>query len=244
MPHARALVAVSPYDETPRAGLIRLLVQLGRNDEAEQQYLLGLRVLKEVGVVSSGALAAARRRSPVGEASPTPAPEAAPAGKIDVGLSSGLVGRDAEAARLAGLFDEVRAGRGPRFALVRGEPGIGKTRLVEAVSALARGSGATVLQASAYESESIRPFALWIDALHRQDAAASRQVFSEQEAGNRDLLFDRLSEYVAANAGDDALVLVFDDLHWCDESSAAAIHYVARMNREKRIFGILRFESG
>ena len=30
-----------------------------------------------------------------------------------------------------------------------------------------------------------------------------------------------------------------DDVHWCDDSSAAAIHYVARMNRDKPVFGIL-----
>ena len=32
---------------------------------------------------------------------------------------------------------------------------------------------------------------------------------------------------------------MFDDLHWGDESSAAALHYVARTNREQPLFGIL-----
>jgi len=239
LPHARALVAVLPYDESPRAGLIRILVALDRNDEAEQQYRLGLRMLKEVGVASSGALAAARRRPTRDEADTVRQPSPVALDPIDVGLSSGLVGRDKEATTLARLLDEVRAGNGARFALVRGEPGIGKTRLVEAVTALAGGAGATVLQAGAYESGSIRPFALWTDALHRHDASAAKAVFGEKDAGDRDKLFDRLSEFVAGHAADDTLVLVFDDLHWCDESSAAAIHYVARMNRERRLFGIL-----
>ncbi|MEX0870541.1 MAG: hypothetical protein WDZ65_01920, partial [Aquisalimonadaceae bacterium] len=35
------------------------------------------------------------------------------------------------------------------------------------------------------------------------------------------------------------VVLLFDDMQWCDESSAAALHYVARMNRDRPLFGIL-----
>jgi class 3 adenylate cyclase len=46
-----------------------------------------------------------------------------------LGLESPLVGRAAELEQLTGLFDLVRAGRG-RAALVLGEPGIGKSRLI------------------------------------------------------------------------------------------------------------------
>jgi predicted ATPase len=41
----------------------------------------------------------------------------------------GLVGRDAELGRLAGLLDDLRAGRGAAV-LVEGEPGIGKSALL------------------------------------------------------------------------------------------------------------------
>jgi len=239
LPHLRALVNLSPYDEALRARLVQALLASGRNDEADQQYGLGLRMLKEAGVAPTGALNAARQRQQPEPASRAAAPGSAPIRQPAVELSSGLVGRDREAAEMAALLDTVRAGGGARFALIRGEPGIGKTRLIEAVSALAKGSGATVLHASAYESESIRPFALWIDALHRHDPAASREIFSESEAGNRDLLFDRLSEFVARQSRGQPVVLVLDDLHWCDESSAAAIHFVARMNRDEAVLGLL-----
>ncbi|MEJ2130738.1 MAG: hypothetical protein P8Y95_03735, partial [Gammaproteobacteria bacterium] len=33
--------------------------------------------------------------------------------------------------------------------------------------------------------------------------------------------------------------LIFDDVHWCDESSAAALHYVARTNRQRPLLGVL-----
>ena len=61
LPHARALVGVSPYDEESRASLIRFLVALGYLEEAEQQHQLGLRMLKEVGVIPQGLMQAARR---------------------------------------------------------------------------------------------------------------------------------------------------------------------------------------
>ena len=242
LPHARSLVSISPYDEEIRASLIRILVSLSHADEAEQQYKLGLRMLKEVGATASGLMQAALRKKPatpvVAETAAEPAAPTATAG-TEVGRASGMVGRDAEAADLASLFDSVRSTGKCRFALIRGEPGIGKTRLVESMTALARGAGAAVLHASAYESETIRPFALWIDALHWYRAGAATKVFADREAGNRDRLFDHISEFIRKESAQRPVALVFDDIHWCDDSSAAALHYVARMNREQPVFGIL-----
>jgi len=243
LPHARALVGLSPYDEDSRALLIRLLVKLGYLDEAEQQYQMGLRMLKEIGVVPQGAMHAARRQ-PAAPEPPAAATRRAVTAKPAVELGSGLVGREDEASRLADLYRQLKANGKAQFALLRGEPGIGKTRLMEAVVALARGDGADVLTASAYESESIRPFALWIDALHRDDPAAFSGIFVDQEAGNRDRLFDRLGEFIASRSRERSLLLVFDDFHWCDESSAAALHYVARWNREHPVLGILSARDG
>jgi len=240
LPYARSLVAISPYDEELRALLIGLLVTLKHNDEAEQQYELGLRMLKEVGVIPTGAMHAARRRAPDNSISDEPASvKQQPAPTAEIEMASGLVGRAGEAEGMIRLFNEVRDKQGAHVALVRGEAGIGKTRLIESVSAFARGAGAAVLTANAYESESIRPFALWIDALHRDDPAVSGEIFGDHAAGNRDRLFDLLSDFVTSRSADRPLVLVFDDIHWCDDSSAAAIHYVLRMNRDRPVFCIL-----
>jgi DNA-binding SARP family transcriptional activator len=243
LPHARALVSLSPYDEDARALLIRLLVSLGYLEEAEQQYRMGLRMLKEIGVVPQGALHAARRQPAAGEP-PAADITRATAPKTIVELGSGLIGRNEEASRLAGLYEQVKTSGKAHFTLLRGEPGIGKTRLMETVAALARGDGAVVLTASAYESESIRPFALWIDALQRDDPAAFSGIFIDEEAGNRDRLFDRLAEFIASRSRETPVVLAFDDFHWCDDSSAAALHYVARWNRERPVFGILSAREG
>ena len=53
LPHARALVGLSPYEESYRATLIRLLNAARQPGEAEEQYQLGLRMLKEAGIPSS-----------------------------------------------------------------------------------------------------------------------------------------------------------------------------------------------
>ena len=242
LPHARALVAISPYDEETRASLIRILIGLNHTDEAAQQYELGLRMLKEVGATATGLMVAALRKKTAIATAAEPAGLAAPpptAAGTEMGRASGMVGRDAEARDLTSLFESVRTTGKCRIALIRGEPGIGKTRLVEAMTALARGAGAAVLNASAYESESIRPFALWIDALHWYQAGAATAVLGDREAGHRDRLFDHISEFIRKESKQRPVVLVFDDIHWCDDSSAAAIHYVARMNREQPVFGIL-----
>jgi len=246
LPHARALAGLSPYDEESRAALVRLLLTLGYRDEAEQQYQMGLRMLKEIGVVPQGVLQAACRQAPrpatVVMSEPETRQDAATGPVMEPG--SGLVGRDHEAAKLAALYHGVKKGGQAHFALLRGEPGIGKTRLTEAIVALARRDGAAVLSASAYESESIRPFALWIDAMHREDQAAMAEIFIDQEAGDRGRLFDRLGEFVAGRCREQPLMLLFDDFHWCDDSSAAALHYIARWNRERPLFGILAAREG
>src|SRR5688500_13744814 len=61
LPHAFVCVRIEPYDEEARARLIALLVALGRPDQATQQHQLGLRLLKEAGAQSTGALARALR---------------------------------------------------------------------------------------------------------------------------------------------------------------------------------------
>lgn len=61
LPHVRALVGLSPYEESHRATLIRLLNAARQFGEAEEQFQLGLRILKEAAIPSSGALLAARR---------------------------------------------------------------------------------------------------------------------------------------------------------------------------------------
>lgn len=235
--HARALVSLLPYDEAVRATLIKLLVALGRQEEAEQHHRLGMRMLEEVGAESTGALFAAWRGAP-GNAPPRAAPRAAPRETVAVPTRDLLVGRDLERARLANLLADVAEHGYAQVLLIRGDPGIGKTRLLDVMATHARQTGAFLLEASAFESDAIRPFALWIDGFRRlgEDAPS---LFESAAEDTRDQLFARLSDFIARETADRPVVLLFDDLQWCDESSIAALHYAARMNRERPLLTVL-----
>ncbi|MEO8179025.1 MAG: AAA family ATPase [Deltaproteobacteria bacterium] len=237
IPHARALVGLSPYEEAHRATLIRLLNAARQFSEAEEQYQLGLRMLKEAGLRSSGALLAARR-APRIDAPPQREPVAPLPPGVAV-LRHGLFGREAVTVLIADALAEVTRQKRTVLLLLSGAAGIGKTRLLEVALSLGRERGAFLLQAAAFETDAIRPFALWIDALRNLDPVLHDQIFGDTDVGNRDRLFARLSDLVARESADRPVLLLFDDLQWCDESSAAALHYVARMNQGRAFLGLL-----
>jgi DNA-binding SARP family transcriptional activator/predicted ATPase len=245
IPFARALVGLSPYEEGQRATLIRLLNAARQFGEAEEQYQLGLRMLHEAGARSTGALAAARRAPRID--APPPAREIiAPIADVapTSALTRGLFGRQAVTAQIADALAEVTRKCRSAVQLLNGAPGAGKTRLLEVSLSLARAQGAFVLQAAAFEADTIRPFALWIDALRSLDPALHDRTFADADIGNRDRLFSRLSELVARESEQRTVVVVFDDVQWCDESSAAALHYVGRMNRGKPFLALLSARDG
>ena len=73
--YARTLVEIDPFAEAPRATLVRLLAQVGRREEAEQHYAMGMRLLAEAGTPSTGELRRAwqdHRPSPLPQAAPMP----------------------------------------------------------------------------------------------------------------------------------------------------------------------------
>jgi predicted ATPase len=81
--------------------------------------------------------------------------------------SRAFVGRDREVAELVAALEDANAGRGRLF-LITGEPGIGKTWLVEHVAALATAHGIRVYWGHCWEGGGAPPFWPWgqvIDAL-------------------------------------------------------------------------------
>lgn len=244
IPFAHALVGLSPYEEGQRATLIRMLNAARQFGEAEEQYQLGLRMLREIGARSTGALLAARRpprfdapplREPV-----APVVEAAPMSA----LTRGVFGREQLLHQIADTLGEVSAKQRASVRLLSGAPGVGKTRLLEVSRALPLAREAFVLQAATFETDAIRPFSLWIDALRALEPALAERIFADADSGNRDRLFARLSDLIAREAEKRAVLLLFDDVQWCDESSAAALHYVIRSNRGKAIYALLAARDG
>jgi DNA-binding SARP family transcriptional activator len=258
LPHARALAVADPLDEAARAGLIRTLGATGRRVEAEEHFEAASRLLKELGRPASAALEAARLSAR--EAAPARASEAAPVPE-ERPLSSagpGFYGRRPERDRLVRSLDDAAASRKARAFLVTGEPGLGKSRLLDEVRRAARRRGGTVLEGRAFEAEAGRPFGPWADALSdlapgtagpglMADVEALLKGRAEEGAPprSRDRLFGAVDELLAERAAAAPLVLLaLDDVHWLDAASAELLHFVARTSRHRALVVVLTAREG
>ena len=164
---------------------MRLYFELGRRAAALRQYQQCVVVLQR----EIGAEPEAETRQLYEEILRE---RSAPRGVESVGLATGhrlvrwslsssaplsvtpMVGREVEKERLRGPCSTGRWVAGARLVIVRGEAGIGKTRLVVDLAACAAGRGARVLFGRSSQSEQILPFGPWVDAIragHVTDAA-------------------------------------------------------------------------
>jgi DNA-binding SARP family transcriptional activator len=257
LPHARTLAAIDPLDETSRAGLVRLLAATDRRREAQQQYEAACRLRQELGASASGELEAAWRGVRDSLALPPAGREPGPAPPPSPQAIPGLVGRQRERKRLEGALEASRAD-GARVLLLTGEPGLGKSRLLEELRQMARARGGTLLEGRAFEAEAGRPFGPWTDALRQlapsavasatsADLAALLPELAREDGAprSRDRLFAAVLELVgerAANAP--PVVLALEDVHWLDAASAELLHYITRSSRHRPLLFVLTARAG
>ena len=149
-----------------------------------------------------------------------------------------LIGRKAEQATLRIFVDGAVHGQGGAL-LVTGEPGMGKTVLLDDIAA--GRSDVTTLRASGRESDADLPFATLaellrpakreIDVLPGPQAQALRKALGfEKAAGVGDGLAVGVAilGVLAALALRRPVLAVVDDLQWVDEPSRASLSFVAR----------------
>ncbi|SDD50250.1 Response regulator containing a CheY-like receiver domain and an HTH DNA-binding domain [Geodermatophilus telluris] len=149
-----------------------------------------------------------------------------------------LVGRAAELERVDRLLDGARGGR-PGLLVVEGDAGVGKTAVLQAAAARARGFGQVT--ARGVESEAALPHAALGELLGPLrpllgevppgQAAALAAALGWGPAdvpGDRHLVAAGTLSLLAAAALRAPLLVVVDDLQWVDPESAAAVLFAAR----------------
>jgi DNA-binding CsgD family transcriptional regulator len=149
----------------------------------------------------------------------------------------GLTDRRAERGVLDGLAEAVRAGES-RVLVVHGEPGVGKTALLEYLAA--RAAGCRVLRVSGVESEMELAFAglhqLCAPLLGRlgvlpgpqREALRTAFGMSEGPAPDRFLVGLAVLGLLAGAAVERPVVCLVDDAQWLDCASAQVLAFVAR----------------
>lgn len=259
LPFARTLVREHPYDEPARVTLLRLLAAADRRSEAEQQFEAGQRILREAGV-GSAALTAAWRALKVGTPTKSPqpansqpdAPREPPLFPCAPDSGAALIGRRSEMRRLLAVLGEVEGGGGVRVALLKGEPGLGKSALaLELVRATASRTGG-VLLGHAYEVERDQPFGPWIEALDGLPVVEAAVGAGVPDLGRhsdvamaRERLFASVVETVSDRARQrPPLLLVLEDIHWLDEASSALMHHVVRAVSRAPVMVVLTAREG
>jgi DNA-binding SARP family transcriptional activator len=244
--HARTRVSIDPLSEAAHVDVIVLLARLGRKREALAQYETCSRILAaELGAKPSARLVHARSLigAPASSAPPSKATLAAttpPTEGTRAPARQPLVGRSTEQAAIGERIAAAAAGGAPAALLFLGEPGIGKTRLLEVVADGARAAGGAVLAGRGFEGEMVRPYGAWVDALRsvalggaveglRVELTALLPELGADGTGiDRNRLFEAVARLVARMAERAPLAIVLDDLQWLDEASAALLHHVAR----------------
>ncbi len=240
--YARQLVGYDPLAEENHREVMRLCALLGQPAAAERQYRSCSEVLaEELGVEPSWETAELHDRIQ-SEASNAAAPMVA-LGELD----TPIIGRSRERAVLLGRIDELLNGQGGLI-LIEGDPGIGKSRLVEDLADAADWRGVRLLSTANTEVSRMRPYhaiqsvlspavtglrgehlAEVTDQIWLQHAAEVlpdlRQYVTVPTA--RSLLPEeeatRMTEALArvllAQGGLGPTLVVLEDVHWCDDDS-------------------------
>lgn len=153
-----ALIAEHPLRERPRGQLMLALYRSGRQAEALEAYREARATLvEELGIDPSRTLQELEKAILTQDLS-LDVPVARPAVAAPPRLA--IVGREAELARLWAAFEEAVSGRGG-VAVVTGEPGIGKTTLVEELQRQASAAGTTTALGRCWEAGGAPPYWPW-----------------------------------------------------------------------------------
>ena len=175
-----------------------------------------------------------------------------------------MIGRESELAELRALFDEALAGN-PRVAVIGGEAGIGKSRLISEFTEGAADDALVVVGQCVDFGAVDVPYAPLAGLLRGIVAEYGVEAVTEAAGANRDTLW-RLTEPERASGSKDddsgvnrpselltalferfaairPLVVVIEDLHWADPATLDVLRFAARVLTRGPILIVLSYRS-
>ena len=168
-----------------------------------------------------------------------------------------FVGRGKEMSKIARLLTQITADQG-QVTLIAGEPGIGKSRLLQEMTILASQQGFQPLSAHCYKVEQTMPYQPLIDLARqvitcddhwqqlapvwlRELAVLAPEIdevtasitgvvhpSDELDESQQGRLFQAIFHLFANQAERRKLMLIIEDIHWADPATLQCLHYMAR----------------
>ncbi len=253
--YAQRLLALDPLSEDLSRRLMRLFTLNNDRASALRVYHTCVTTLqRELGVEPDPATREAYERLMQQETPVVPARVHQPLlAAIPTLIGRKLAWKDLQDAWYGAITAE------PHFVLVTGEAGIGKSRLAEDFLLWASQQGAVTAKTRSYAAEgqlSLAPVTDWLRSaglraqLRQLDAVWLTEVarilpelFAEQpglphyesvtEYGQRQRFFEALARAILVTS--QPLLLLIDDLQWCDQETLEWLHFLLRFDPTARL---------
>src|SRR3984885_7531515 len=171
-------------------------------------------------------------------------------GLFDVGgqrlATPPIRGRAGELKVMSALVAALARGRGGVL-VIEGPPGIGKSRLLTEVMALADKGGVRTLFGEAFEyQQTVQFFSLFMATLGADppigDADALRRLGGSADV--RYWVVHDLADAIYAAAAETPLAIVLEDIHWADNAPLLALRSLATARPDVPVLWILTARTG
>jgi tetratricopeptide (TPR) repeat protein len=161
-----------------------------------------------------------------------------------------FVGRARELLELEAGLDRGRIPEAPLY-LITGEPGIGKTRLMQEVEPLASSHGWRVLAARCWEGGGAPAYWPWIQVVRAAGGSFEALSAAPKRGATTSLdpetvrfrLFDDVTRFLYDAARERPVVVMLDDLHAADEPSLLLLRFLAIAPQTDRLLIVATYRK-